>query len=796
VTQRNFLTHTKPGWRCALLLACCWWGASFAHATVLPPMPDPDPVPVRVHVRSHAHGRARHSAKPVVVQPAPVVVAPVEQKSTAAAADTDDVFATPPIASLIGAISPTHEPYLLSYLPQIPYQLAPLPPEFSWDDIGFPTLRAWSFVVEPAVAQQYREIAEAIAKDTTTDSEHAMEKKFLVSDLWFALALSGEKKYLTLARDAYEQALDAFPSSPHALRASYNLGVAFLLLQQYRECTALANRQESRWLKDPKWAGLFRSIAMEAYFMRARFVRAEDYLWDLAHRMDRSELSSQLALRYGDSQFWQRHFPEAIEWYETMHDFLDAAAVDAAKSSRLYYAESLFQVGRIADAAKQYAFVTNAGVKEFPDAFIKYRLLECQLVAGMDHEKALWELTSFMNQIRDDATKLLIYSAAQVQRARVIAQGTDTAFYTKAWAEMDELVRAPLVEMLHREARFMEGILHWRLGETTATMRVMKSLVPTLLAERRSDVLAHAASDVIVLMLLDAVPKYWQSKSQGEFLVVCDRYKNAIELTQFKAPMLVYIGHAYLESNMLAAGARLYQRMLSDLDLLRAQKERIILELARAYGAMKENDLLGKTLSLLSQEPIDAKNRHLYFLVKSVYAVGQGHFDECADDFGQLLKEGVHGNEVFSFALQGARCARRAKKYEQADQFIAMTGIKDAVPANSLSTSIEIQQWQDQAVFEKIALMASFEKVDEASALFEQMQTAKASVVPPLETVFLMMRAYRGLHQPDKALGLWKMYSDAFKTIPADRHDQYTQVLELLGRSELVPTGGAKEAAP
>ncbi len=82
------------------------------------------------------------------------------------------------------------------------------------------------------------------------------------------------------------------------------------------------------------------------------------------------------------------------------------------------------------------------------------------------------------------------------------------------------------------------------------------------------------------------------------------------------------------------------------------------------------------------------------------------------------------------------------------------------------------------------------EKYDFALTVFDKVNKAQTNAVPPLETIFLLIRAHRQQGQPDEAVQLWKDYAENAKSLPQNFKDEYAHLLEMLAKMELVPIQG------
>lgn len=691
-------------------------------------------------------------------------------------------FSLPTYEVVISPIAPTRGKYLERLFPVVHETLPMIWTDYPWDQVEVPPLTAAQPVFNYGEQKHFARLLALWGRQPEPNSTLSEVKKFLRADLLHVLARSGDGTRWSTVRDAYLEALETYPASSYAVPASYHLALVLLQLRDYHGAVSLAQRQEARWEADPKWAMPFRTLLMEAYYRRGRYVRAEDYLWELARSsLRREEMTSHLALRYGDSLFWQARYEDAVAWYEKVQDLLQASTTEAGMISRLYYAESLFQLGKSDLARPQFEALEKQTSVRLPNQLLKFRLTECDIEGGVPITVALQRMRSII--ALDDRSEVAF--VAEMAWIRMVLRAGLQEHFADAQIKLQAIERSRPSRRLSEELYLLGALLDWRGGSISAAVERLRAFF--LHVSHRTDVrLVAAASDFTSLLLSDLAAVYFKREDRAGFLMLCHELRYAIQRSNYKLYPLIWVARAYVETGMTGSAARLYQRLVMELELTPAQRDFVLLQLAHTYSQLGEMGLAGKALAIVAQVPQDPLSQHLYYLLRATQFVATQQYDQCVGELEQLMKGGVRGDELHTVALQASICARKAKRFPEAIKFIGMVADEHAsILRNNLSP--QMQRWQTQALFEKINVLAAMGSASDAVRLFEQLQAMIPPAVPPLETVFSAVESYRQLGDPDRGAILWKQYAGNTPAVPEDIRDQYAKLLELLGQTELLP---------
>lgn len=795
---------------CGVLWAASAWAAPwhgrwhnrYAHqaepaaapAPVVAPTPTPSPQSKGMIIRARRHARAGIAASPIptpAALPTPTATSSPPPATADAAlpvgaedASSTGLFGVPSPASVIALVAQSRESYLISHWPKESWNLPMYWWAYSWNMLHMAPITD----VHPVLTlSQQRDLTQTLVQwdQLTADIGDEALRALWHGDLFQVLARSGNIAYWRDAQDEYLRALALTEDSHIAKVASYHAGLTMLALHDHFGAIMLAHRQSYRWSTDAEWITYFRSIAMESYFLRGRYIRAEEYLWDLARdRMSRDDMTPHLALRYGDSLFWQKRFPEAVTWYEQNLRLLNdpqSESNPAIVMSWLYYAEALFQIGRTTDARQWYEQFQHQYRGKYSVQMMNLRLAETDAELGNATVPQL--LPKIMAVISLDPLSPAGV-AAQMFWIRAVAKENLKEFLEEARLKQRAIDALAIAGPQRFEVKLTGAMINWRLEEYAAAVdylhRFFADFEPGL-----PEPIVVGASDFASLLLTHLAPLYAQRNHLEDFLGLCDMLSPAMEHSNFRLYPLVWVARSYIESGMVGAAARLYERLLLEVQLTPAQRDSLMLELSRSYARLEEATLAAKTLALISSTPTDAASLHTYRIVRATVAVMQKKYDQCLSEIDALLQSGIRGDELYPVAIQGARCGRLAEKFDVAAKFVGMVG-EDNAKIQPDQLSERTKRWLGLAQWEKSSVLIASGRIDAGITQFEAAKRANFTP-PPMEAVFLAVSAYRQLHQPDQAAELWKEFGTEPAGVSENFHEQYAQLLDLLSQAELLP---------
>ncbi len=706
---------------------------------------------------------------------------PTLDAPTAAKSSQPDLSALPALPSLI---APLRERHLITLYPKLIEKFEPWIPEYPWEELKLPALAMWSFRLSLTKSQQYNDLATQLTEELQKPAPTlAMHKQYLRADLLFALAVNGRARP-SQAIAAYRVAIEKYPDAPHVVRAVYHVGLLLMDQQEYYACLRWCRRFIHVWREKPEWANALRSLIMEVYYLRGRYIRAEDYMWTLASDLNAEDLIPHLAIRFGDSLFWQGRFAEAAEWYRHIEPhFLDKSESSTiAGVSMLYYAESLFQIGKTEEAEAKFEFFQQHYHGEYPSHLVQYRMLQSRVEQTGIGASTLSRLKSLMRQVLAPD----LQQAMTVQWARWVLAGSDPRLKQGALDRLQVLAREPMDESMHRDALFVIALLQRDVEGIEPALQTLTTIAPRTVIQVERNPLDQTIAAMVAQWILDLQPSKWAAKDFLGFLMLCDQHQIAIQASHREQETLYWVARAYVEQGMLESGARAFQRLLFEFEMDDAMRNHLVLQLAKTYADLGEMDLLGKALALVTTPPEDEFDRQLYYLMRAASAVYAEQYESCVNEIETMLASSIRGDSLFELSLQGAMCARRAKNFDSANNFVKIAALpKDAIVPDP-SASTEVQTWQRAALYEKVNILVEEGKDAEAIARFEKLVSADASSAPPLETIFLLVSAYRREGMIDRAEEMWKTYADGDKAVPERFRMEYRKLLHMYRRLELV----------
>ncbi len=689
------------------------------------------------------------------------------------------------ILAAIGTFSPTHEVTLIQKYPVVEEPLKPWVPEYPWEDLGLSTLSQWSYDLSGEGLSLYRKTADILSQEIKNSADPLrMQKEYLVADLLFNVALNSSAKEASQswndAFQAYENAAEHFPESPYHLKAQYHLALIDLEKKRYIDCLKRVRQYENVWSREPSWASSFRSLIMETYYRRKRYLRAEDYMWSLAETINRHELTEHMALRYGDSLFWQKKYAKAEEWYQKVAaTFLENPQSPVAKVSLLYRAESLFQIGKIEQARLLYEKFQSLYTEPYSRDFIEYRLLQCQAQSELDREKLINEFRAFAERMKSAGSRTTLEIMARLQWMRLALKYDLVELYPRVRFELQkiQLDYPNRQQGPYREATLLTSFLALRQNQFENALSKIEDLLPFHFVLAGEDPLIKDVSGLIGSLLLDVAPDYWKRKDYVKFLVLCERFRQAIDASPEKYEIMIWMGRGYVDGGMSEEGARFFYKILAEAEGKDFRRRRVLLELAKTYAIMGEVRKADMILEFFQGAPANSEERSLYHTARALSFEAKKKYGECADEIQSLLSAGIRGDIFFPAIVQGAACARKAKQFGKADQFLTLLqGDDDIVLREEVDT-------------ERIQLAVAQENYADAVQRFEAMRAAAPDFKPPLETILALMDAYRHEGQSDRGDVLWKEYSDRNTSIPEPTKNQLREVFQTLGQADLLLQG-------
>ncbi|MBF0492331.1 MAG: hypothetical protein HQM15_06075 [Deltaproteobacteria bacterium] len=697
----------------------------------------------------------------------------------------------------ISSVSPNQDAPLAKDYPLYPARLKIFMPSYDWKELG---LVEFDFTYYPN-KQQAKVYENLIERINSLIEKHDPSLKinhyFFKANLLHALSNmeSGrEDSPLALeARNAYIDALSNFPESSESLLGTYHLCVLLIKLKEYREATLLVNRQEEKWTPIKEWSVAFRTVLMESYFLRKRFIRAEDFFWVVSSKINEEDLTADFALRYGDCLFMQQQFSKAVEWYKHAERFLDSKESSIVPYSKLYYAEALFQIGESEQALKIFKEIQEAPFHQSVKDYIEYHILQMEL-------KNTGQLALYEDKFRDFhpvAPSSNLEKALAVQSARLVLKLGLEKYYPDSIEKMEKILTKEGSENYREEALFLQSLLRWKSNQKEVVYETWKNLAHSHSFQDAKDKLVSEMSEQIVNLLLKESEGYRENGEYTRLLSLLDSLEPIVEIapaTENKIKLLLAAANAYTEIEMITSSSRLLQRMLFEYDLSPDLKVELALELGRNYALLGEFDLLAQILSYVHDIPSQERSQKLYLLNQAALALSEGNYLQCSQSFDHLLKIKLSAYELYKYAIQGTSCARYAGSLAQAERFLSLLPTDPSIwdettpETNPTSVSRLLEALQKRAYFEKLSLQVDQNHSAETLAEYEKLKPKIRLEDIPLDTIFQLLRAYQKNGQNDQAMELWKNYSDKTQGDWAKiLNPEYPQLLNFFGDLELIP---------
>jgi hypothetical protein len=517
---------------------------------------------------------------------------------------------------------------------------------------------------------------------------------------------------------------------------------------------------------------------METYYLSARFIRCEDYIWELASKINIENLTPHLARRYGEALFWQKKYKDVIDWFRSpkIEKILENDS-EMVMLSVLYLAESYFQTEQWKAAQDLFKIYSDKYPnEESTQKVIRYRLAQLDLLEHQDAQKGIREFYQYYIQQGSG----FFYDLGVMQWARLVVKANHRESLSFAHEKIMQLIKSSHSSSVKRDAFVVKAVLEWDMGNAASALNSIKKVVRPFLNPETMTHFDRVTSDLSMIILATLAPQFWATKDYAGFLVEANTLRYSLEVSKYRFPVMEWIGRAYVETGMMSSGARMFQRLLLDAET--PDKDRVMLELAQAYGRMGDTELMERAVALIESVPGEAADREFYYLTKVALAIKKREYGQCTQLLDTLMQQGIQGDHLFEYSLHAARCARKGNLVDQANRYLAYLGIEKTLPAQPAV----LEGWQLSGYLERINLNVVEKKFQEATEMFEALPERTRDFMPPLDTVFAVIDAYRYRNEPDRARIVWKDYGSGRRDVLKSFDQAYSEVLDLLSRIELV----------
>ncbi len=705
-------------------------------------------------------------------------------------------FPMPSISDVVLPIPLDRQTYLNQFYPKVPVTLAPLMPEYPWEEMGVTELMPWHYALKDVDLETYTRIADNLNQQLQSKEhiDYEMEKYYLLADIYFNLSINGKTQFTDPSIQAYTKAIEKFPNSLYEARASYQLALINLRAKDFNESTRIClKHQVGQWEKYPEWVKLFRDLLMETYYLRGRYIKVQDFLWFVANSINKDELTPILALRYGDSLFWDGRYPEAVDWYEKVTDLLNDPNSELARYSRIYYAESLFQIKRDEEALALFLKYKETDAKKEPTYIVDYRIAALHILANKA-EAANAILRDLLLSPKHPQYQLAL--AARLQLVRMVLNEPDidkklikhpASQKYRLGTFLAEFKETQYMDPLVKEALYVIGLIQWNMGKKNIAVETIYRIMSQEIYKEKAEKFNQEVSDALLLMLTEISSEYFEKKDYLGYLKMVEKVNMAIWNTSFPESFLFRIGNLYEKIPLYSAAARIYQRVLFDFKPNEIQQKMLKLHLAYVYSETGENELAEKVMSEVGDIPDNESAKKMALLAEASIALKKQNYAGCLQSYIQFLQMGVKGTELFKYSLAAAQCARLANNYATALKYLELLGITDDQIIFD-NNSKEIYQFQMLALTERFKTYNAMKQYEQVTRLYEKIAASTTQQISwQLDSMFAVIDAYIKQHKPDVAMALWQEFSKNNKNIPDNFKSEYEKYLQLQSELELVP---------
>ncbi|QQR81102.1 MAG: hypothetical protein IPJ69_02895 [Deltaproteobacteria bacterium] len=515
-------------------------------------------------------------------------------------------------------------------------------------------------------------------------------------------------------------------------------------------------------------------------------------MWQQAFDITADSVPRDLSLRYADSLFWQGKYKEVTEWYHRMAEILEPPDSEAAQISRLYYAESLFQTGQCDEALSQFNFFINTytGYRTFPE--IRLREIECDVIKTKDFKKAIANLQRLLLKPSSQQTDWRINTglAAETFLSRLQLLSIDASAVPELTAKLTRRLQTKIPDWEREDILYTLAMNQWAEGKRGEAVDTLMTLSQSDLVLRHQSPWIPLMTQAFSLFLSEEGPRYVNAHHEFDFLKILNSLNEFVSKAPHQQEIALWASRAYLRKSLPLPAIRLLQSIYFNEEMTPLFQSLYTMELAQAYLDIGEKDLMKSAFQLINKDLLSTDELQHYYVIKSDMDQMEGLYADCNEDYKEIFKLPITASKLLNFSLQGAICARKAKKIEDAENFITHFDEVDAILAERLKDPkavVDVRgDIQMRSLFERINILIAKEDFENAIRTFERVTKVLPDVKPPIDTLFLVVDAYRKSKGSDFAVQAWQTYQNSYSEFPEGFANLYAETLDTFARADLV----------
>lgn len=682
-----------------------------------------------------------------------------------------DVLVKPPEIALI---SLDMDDWLLQYYPNAKWHLPPMLINYSADHLSAGGIATFSFDPTAFSAQEFGKYRERMLSFISTfggsGKKGLIDQKlfFLLGDLELSLGLNGSPEMLKAACEHYLTGIKMDRTTQASSIATYNYALALLELGETLDSIKQLRIAELKFSNEPAILKDVRSLMMEAYYRRGRYERAEDYLWSIAKETSQENVSISMLARYGDSVYKRGEYAKAIDWYEKYGEMFKNYDTDAViRASAVYYAESLFRMGKFAEAQKYFAHFVLREDEYWP--FFMYRLIACDQMMGEDEGV----VRSRYKGLAQKAAGVPVALASQLAVARMnfLRGGSDE--HTDTLTMPDGIVMPKSLETSFDQ---LLSSVAFKRGEYDKVIALVKKIS----AGQKKSANEVWGNDMLVAVLTHMYPIAKRENATLGFLELCEKHVPFIANSHYAQEMLYVVAKAYLDSGLDHTARRMFSKIMTKFEIMPEIADRINITLANM--ALDDGDQEIAELAIKSIiNPTQYANDTDYLVAKARIEFVKEKYMESRNFAEKAVMNNVSAVKRLQLEILIGKAMKGMKEYESSlDKFLAVLGPIDTFPQHNI---IEQQEMAASEVIDSFIKLGEYAK---ATAFFERIRNPYLENKPQPQIIFALVDAYRRQSKYDESYTLWENFCKVDGRVGDDLAKSYGNYLKAKRQTEMV----------
>ncbi len=678
------------------------------------------------------------------------------------------------IAPKLGIIPIDKDSWLLKAYPKTNTTISPWAYSYPQQVLSAANLTHFEYSSQAKYESIYHQAIHTLSNRISNASHINPEMFLLLGDIHLCLALMKDNtSHLTHAQIQYKKAKQRKISPSLKMALEFNYALTLMNSKNYEAATRFMRITEKHYLHHAEYTNQLRTMIMENYYRHGRYKRAEDYLWMLANQTTAEQVSHSILSRYGDALFQRNEYEESIKWYEKYLDIiLPPSKTDAAiRTSAIYYAESLFQIGKYEKAHELFKELIKLPGKFTP--LFAYRIIQCQSL----NDKSYFQIKK---QYKRLARK---YASHDVHWAALIAMHRIDFLENKhkSFATIKNTL-SPIVDIAMPSSLRLAGIrlLSRILYDEDNFNKVIVLLDKSFQIDIEKNKSSIWLNDLLVATLYELYPIAKEQHTSIEFIILCLRYAEQIQLSHDSHILVYHIASAFIDSGLHGWAKRMYTRLLHRFTIDLEMKYAIQLTLANLALKNSNLDIAKTALKTIPKDDIVISNKD-YIAITGRIALMESKFGLASEKLQTAIALETNAMQRQELLFDYALTLHKSGRYEESIKVLF-----DIIGPLEFFPSDKKHESKHNAAYLGIKSFAKSNQYSKATAFFERLKPTLIKYQMPVDTMFILIEAYRKQGKYDEASQFWNKSTENDDRFSGSFAKNYEAYLKTKRQLELV----------